>query len=209
MVQFYVLFGYYQSPRLWLDLKYKDGILKTNKEIRNNFYHSISRNLWDKLIKRETYIKSIKFMREDFYNQIYYINNDDTVFFGLLYVTETFGFLEQIGYFYILRPKGEYNYRNDPKNMNLIFRSIFNILKYFYIQSDNNFAEKINLAYNYFDKNYRIMVDNIAYLTEGFDFLLDVIDLYINSPYFFDIQIKKLSELKSLIIDRKKEIEKA
>jgi hypothetical protein len=91
-------------------------------------------------------------MREEFYNQIYYINNDDTAFFGLLYVTETFGFLEQIGYFYILRPKGEYNYRNDPKNMNLIFRSIFNNLKYFYIQSDNNFAEKINLAYNYFDK---------------------------------------------------------
>ena len=49
------------------------------------FYHCMTRNLWDKLVKREVYIKSIEFMREEFRNEIYTIYNDDTAFFGLIY----------------------------------------------------------------------------------------------------------------------------
>ena len=97
IVQFYALRGYFESPKLWKELKNKGGILKNNEEIRNNFYFCISRNLWDKLIRKEIYIKSIIFMNKQFYNQIYYINNDDTAFFGLLHVAKTYGFLEQIG----------------------------------------------------------------------------------------------------------------
>ena len=70
-------------------------------------------------------------MRKEFYNQLYFLNNDDTAFFGVLHKANTYGFLEQIGYFYIFKPKGSYIYRLDPKNMNLIFRSVFNNMKYF------------------------------------------------------------------------------
>ena len=137
ILQFYALRGYYESPELWKNLKNRGGILNNNSEIRNNFYHCISRNLWDKLVRKNIYIKSINFMKKEFYDELYYINNDNTAFFGLLHVANTYGFLEQIGYFYIFRPKGTYFYRIDPKNMNLIYRSIFNNMKYFYIQSDN------------------------------------------------------------------------
>ena len=68
IVQFYIMVGYRQIPCLWSELKYKDGIFKTNEEIRNIFYYSISRNLCDKLIRREIYVKSVKFMKEEFYN---------------------------------------------------------------------------------------------------------------------------------------------
>ena len=60
-------------------MKYKDGILKNNSEIKNNFYNTVSRNLWDKLVKREVYIKSIQFMRKEFYNELYFLNNDDII----------------------------------------------------------------------------------------------------------------------------------
>ena len=40
--------------------------------IRNIFYYSVSRNLCDKLIKREVYVKSIKFMKKELYNIFYY-----------------------------------------------------------------------------------------------------------------------------------------
>ena len=33
-------------------------------------------------------------MREEFYNELYILNNDDTAFFGLLHSAETYGFLE-------------------------------------------------------------------------------------------------------------------
>ena len=52
------------------EIKYKSGILTNQSEIKNNFYNTISWNLWDKFVRREIYIKSIKFMNEEFYNQI-------------------------------------------------------------------------------------------------------------------------------------------
>ena len=206
IVHFYVLRGYFENPSLWRSLKYRGGILKNNKEIKINFYHTISRNLWDKLIKRTTYIKSIFFMRKEFYNQVYILNNDDTAFFGLLHVAETYGFLEQIGYFYIWRPKGVYYYRKDRKKANLIFLSVFNNMKYFYIQSDNTTIEKNNLAYKYFLSSYRNFGAFIPNLTESFDFFIDVLDLYLNSSYFSNDQKLKLNEVKSRIIWQKKSL---
>ena len=204
IVQFYALRGYIEAPTLWNQTKYKDGILKTNKEIRNNFYHSKSRNLWDKLVRKSIYLKSINFMDKQFENQIYYVNNDDTAFFGLLHVARTYGFLEQIGYFYIIRPHGTYYYRNDPKNMNKIFLSIANNMKYFYIQSDNNTLEKCKLAYNYFEKSMYYFGNYISFVDKELNYILDVFDLYLNSTYFNETQKKQLFYYKSKFIPKKK-----
>ena len=206
MVQFYALLGYFQTPRIWRDLKRKGGIIKGNKEIRENFYNCMSRNLWDKLVRREVYIKSVNFMKDEFKNELYVLNNDDTAFFGLLHVVESYGFLEDIGYFYILRPRGVVYYRNDPKNTNAIFRSIFNNMRYFYIQSDDTTADKSNLAYKYFDKNYKPLKKNMVNLSRDFDFMIDVLDLYINSNYFNESQNNKLKEIKNMINERKKKV---
>lgn len=135
-------------------------------------------------------------MKKEFYNMLYYINNDDTAFFGLLHTAKTYGFLEQIGYFYITRPKGSYYYRNDPKKMNLIFSSIFNNMKYFYIQSDNNTIEKNYLAFEYFNKSMNFFSKFLQNVTNGFDKILNVLDLYMNSSYFNYIQKMKIKFLK-------------
>ena len=208
IVQFYVLRGYFESPQLWKKLKNKSGILKNNKEIRNNFYYGGSRNLWDKLVRKNIYIKSIHFMDKQFYNQIYYINNDNTAIFGLIHVANTYGFLEEIGYFYIKRPKNSYYYRFDHKNMNLIFQSIFNNMKYFYIQSDNNTEEKTHLAYKYFFQKIRVFGEYLPYVTLGFDNFIDILNLYMNSSYFSGAQKKRIIEYKLKIIDRKKNVTK-
>ena len=50
-------------------------------------------------------------------------------------------------------------------------------MKYFYIQSDNTTLEKSNLAYKYFYKNFNNLVTYLPYITEGFDFILNVLDL--------------------------------
>ena len=204
IVQFYAIIGTYARHNLWSLLKYKDGILRNNTKVRNHFYNTVSRNLWDKLIRRETYIKSIDFMKEDFSKEIYFINNDDTAMFGLIHVAESYGFLEQIGYFYILRAKGEYDYRSSPNNTNLVFRSIFNNMRYFYLQSDNNTNEKNNLAYKYFAKHIKTFKDKMQYFTEGFEPIFDVLDLYLNSTYFDGRQKGELDMIKSKFINRKK-----
>ena len=60
----------------------------------------MTRNLPDKLIRRIIYIKSIKFMQKKFYDMDYHMHTDDTIFFGIIRFAESYGFLEQIGYFY-------------------------------------------------------------------------------------------------------------
>ena len=192
IVHFYVLKGYYKSPKLWSELKYKSGILKNNAEIKNNFYHCISRNLWDKLVKAKIFKKAANFMNREFYHELYFINNDNTIFFGLLHVAKTYGFLEQIGYFYITRPRGSYYYRKDPKNMNIIFRSIFNNMRYFYLQSDNTVEEKTYLAYEYFNKSMRLFGKYLSNITVGFDYIFKVLDLYLDSTYFNSSQKNNL-----------------
>ena len=206
IVQFYVMIGTFESHTLWTIPKYKDDILKNNTQVRNHFYKSDSRNLWDKLVRREAYIKSVNFMKSEFKNELYYINNDDTAIFGLIHVAESYGFLEQIGYLYILRPSGVYNYRFANNNTNLIFRSIFNNMRYFYLQSENNTIEKTSLAYKYFSRNINDFKHKAKYLTEGLDFILGVLDLYLNSKFFDDKKKAKLNEVKFIFIDRKKNI---
>ena len=202
--------GYFIRPNIWRNLRNKEGILKSNAAIRNNFFYCISRNLWDKLVRKEVYIKSINFMKEEFKNEVYLLNNDDTAFFGLVHVTETYGFLEEIGYFYIIRPRGTICYRNDPKNADLIVRTVFNNMRYFFIQSDDNKEEKRLLAYKYYEKNVRTLKEFIGYLKKDFDydFVLGVFDLYLNSLYFDEKQRRELDNLKKVFKDKKEKNQK-
>ena len=147
-------------------------------------------------------------MKEEFMKEMYYINNDDTSSFGLIHVTESYGFLEDVGYFYILKPGGTYNYRYDTNNANLIFNSIINNMKYFYMQSDDNALDKNNFAFKYFKKMGGYLNFNVNYLTNELNFknVFDVINLYLNSTYFDDKQKKKINELKMKIINRTNQI---
>ena len=99
ILQFYMLEGMSLS-----EMKYKSGIICNNMNIRNIFYFGYTRNLPDKLIRRTIYIKAINFMKKDLYNQDYHAYTDDTSFFGLIHFANSYGFLEQIGYFYNIDP---------------------------------------------------------------------------------------------------------
>ena len=87
IVQFHMMIGSPSQSRLWGELKYKGGILKNNSEVRKIFYYGISRNLPDKLVRREIYLKCIKFMGDEFINGDYHFNDDDTIFFGLIHIS--------------------------------------------------------------------------------------------------------------------------
>ena len=63
IVQFYMMTGTFEKCTIWRQLRYRKGILY-QPEIKNIFYYSITRNLVDKLIRREIFIKSIEFMDE-------------------------------------------------------------------------------------------------------------------------------------------------
>lgn len=89
---------------MW-DVKYQNGIICGNSNVRNIFYYGKTWNLHDKLIRRQIFLKAINLMPKKIYNEDYQSYTDDTTFFGILYYSNSYGFLEQIGYFYNTSPK--------------------------------------------------------------------------------------------------------
>ena len=206
IVQYYFMIGNYGSHYVWKRLKYKNGILRGNSEVRKLFYYGITRNICDKLVRREVYIKSIKFMKKEFYNEDYHVNDDDTAFFGLVHVAESHGFLEQVGYLYVLKPGVPSHSIVDIKRVDNFFRSVFNNLKYFYVQSDDNSLEKNTMAYNYFKRMALGSIKKIDQLNGGFDFILDVLNLYLNCSYFDDSKKNKIYNFRTKIMEQQKKV---
>ena len=168
--------------------KYKSGIMCNNKDIRDIYYYGSTRNLPDKLIKRNIYINSINFMKKELFDADYHIHTDDTFFFGIIHFANSYGFLEQIGYYYNNNPdrNKKYKFKEDQvKIINRDIKSLFNIMKYFIIQSDNDILEKNYIAYKFFyGKVYNIIRKKLKYVTNDFDFYIDVLNLYVNCSFF-------------------------
>ena len=177
-------------------------------EIKNIFFIIKDRYLWDKLIKRNIFIKSIFFMKAKFRNERFSIHNDDTACFGLFRVANSYGFLECVGYFYNRENENSTHKQNYlQKNINGRYRSLFSTMKYYYEQTDNNTYEKIMGGYNF----YKLRVTQhykrkINFLTKGFDYIIDVLDLYINSPYYSNEQKKSFRKFKDKIKKQKYKI---
>jgi len=143
-------------------------------------------------------------MRKEFYDGDYIANDDDTAFFGLVHIAESYGFLEQIGYFYILKPLNTELRKRKINLTNEIFHSICDIMKYFYIQSDDNIIEKRNICFKYFKKSMNTFWNLIKYITKGFDYIINILNLYWNSTYFDNTQKRIINRFKLKIIQRKK-----
>ena len=204
ILQFYMLLG----KSLWIDVKYKNGIMCSNKNLRNIFYYGLSRNLPDKLIRRKIFLKSIGFMNKDLYNMDYHIHTDDTIFFGIIHFANSYGFLEQIGYYYNIDPNRFYT-KPEMKDESLIknkkLKSLFNIMKYFIIKSDNNTLEKINIPYKFFiDKVKKYLNDSINDITKDFNFYIDVFNLYLDCPFFTKEKRDTIIKYKKKIINQQK-----
>ena len=209
ILQFYVIRGSFDKNKIWKRNKYKSGILYS-EEVKNVFFFSVTRTLWDKLIKREIFVKSINSMSEEFRKEKYIVHSDDTIFWGIICSTNSYGFLEQIGYFYNFEnPESIVHHYFDINMINLIFRSLFSTLKYYYFQTKENKLEKNYVCYKFFDeKIYKTHRNMTIYLTDGFDYIIDVLDKYINCCFFNEEQINKFIDFKKLIIKRKGIIKK-
>ena len=206
ILQFYMLLG----KTLWKKVKYKGGIICENKNIRNIFYHGLTRNLPDKLIKRTIFLKSINFMSKELYNMDYHIHTDDTIFFGIIHFANSYGFLEQIGYYYNIDPNRFKNH-SKLKSKSLIanenLRSLFNIMKYFILKSDNNTIEKNYIPYKFFEKKVKGYIKEIIkYINRDFKFYIEVFNLYLNCPFFTKDKKNEINRYKVIFLNQQKVI---
>lgn len=208
IVQFYHIMGGYKKNKLI--------ILNENSEIcfqpktNDIFFNCETRYLWDKLVKRSVFIKSIYFMKKKYRKVRFIVHNDDTACFGLFKTASSYGQLEEVGYFYYRDNKNSTSRNNFlPENINGRFHSIFTTMDYYYEQSENNTFEKTKGGFRFFE--YRIIrkyANKIPLLTKGFNYINFVIDKYINSSFFNSTQKEQLSAFKDKVNIQKFKVKK-
>ena len=176
-----------------------------NNQIKAIFFNCSYRYLWDKLIRREIFIKSIQFIKEKYRNTRIIIHNDEVACYSVFRVAKSYGILEQIGYFYNRENSNsitKYNFK--PENINGRFHTLFTIMEFYYDQSDNNSFEKTMGGYNFFELRINYMYKRkIKYLTNGFNYINSILDLYLNSSFFNENQKKNLKKFKIKINKQK------
>ena len=203
IVQFYHLMGDYKKNNL--------VIINTKSEIcfqpetNNIFFDYDTRYLWDKLIRRKIFIKSIYYMKGKFRNERYIIHNDDIACFGIFKSAYSYGQLEEVGYFYNRQTINSTTKKNFlPENINGRFHSIFAIMDYYFEQSENNIYEKTKGGYRFFE--YRIVrryEEKIELLSKGFKYIIFVINKYLESPFFNSTEKSKLTEFREKVYRQK------
>ena len=201
ILQFYVMAGDIKKNVFWKVLKYKSGIVRY-ENVKEIFFRGTTRNTWDKFVKRKVFINSIKFMNNKFKKEKYVVYNDDVAIFGLIQSAQSYGFLEEIGYFYNWAvPNSTTHKYEDKKYINDIFRCCFTIMEYFYEQTKNKANEKI-AGYTFFKfKVHKVYLKDVKYLTEGFDYIIKILDLYLNSNYYSYFQKIYLNEFKKAVLN--------
>ena len=172
-----------------------------NYTIKKLYYNCLYRYLWDKLILRKTYIKSINFIKEKYRNSRIIIHNDEVACYAVSRVANSYGILEQVGYFYNRENKKSITKQNfKPENINGRLHSLFTIMEYYFEQSYEDTFEKTNGGYNFFklriDYLYR---SKIKYLTEGFIYINNTLNLYLKSKFFNKTQRIELKRFREKI----------
>ena len=74
-------------------------------------------------------------------------------------------------------------------------------MEYFYEQTKNKANEKI-AGYTFFKfKVHKVYLKDVKYLTEGFDYIIKILDLYLNSEYYSENQKKFLMGFKTSVLN--------
>ena len=179
-------------------------------ETKNAYFNSTDHFLWDKIIKREVFIKSIEYMDPKYRKERFPIHNDDTACYGVFRVAKSYGVLEQVGYFWNNAVTNTTSTRFKKSYfINDLFRSIFTTMKYYYDQSDDDYFEKRMGAYNFFIiRINHIYRSKIQYLTTGFDYIIELINFFLKSEFYTQYEKYLIKEFKVLVLSQKLKIEK-
>ena len=204
ILQYYIMVGTYKNNRLWKNIKCNNGIINYPK-VEKFFFKCRYFNLLDKLIKREIFIDSFKDMTEIYDKDDFYeLSDDDLAFFSLAKKAKSYGFFEDVGYFYNLYSTSStgrsYFYMN--KKWDEMFYKLFKTLIYFFEKTKNNRLEK-GWVFKFFLEKIYSYKSKLIYLNKNFGYFSSIIDTFLGCNLFNKSEKEKLIKFKNMIIDIK------
>jgi len=168
-------------------------------KIANNY-------LFNKLIKKEKYLESLKYLNNKVLKEKLYLEEDYIQFISLLKVSNSFLFINQIGYAIIRNRDFEpiINKFDKNKMANRILHDKFIELKFIYKKVKDNEFDK-ELFYSYFSRIKSLYIPLAKQVTWGYQLYDEVFNLLSKDQLFDEKAKEEFTAFKNdIMVNRKK-----
>ena len=162
-------------------------------------------NLWGKLIKRNVYLKILEAIDKKYLEQHMTLHEDGMILFILFKIAKNYLYLNEFGMFYYRNKDSALAGLRKDENIDKTVRDSFLYLQFMYEYTRENKREKDMAVYQFkfilqqFEKIF-------CKIKDGFDFIYDVIELYLNCEYISDDDKEIFRKVMYNINIREKEI---
>ena len=145
--------------------------------VEQNFF------LWDKLVKKEVVLKSLRYIGENFIHSRILIENDAVLSYIIFKIAESYQFIESPGYYYFVKNKDSITgTKNDPNKANDVIHSVLMNTQFLFQKTSNTFLEKSFCAFKFKQifQRYRHIIKNAK---EQFNFMKNLFDIFFDSKF--------------------------
>jgi len=184
IVQFQAYHGDYYNSFIFYDNGHKtDPIYQP--ELSNLMYYEkgylqlTESVIWGKLIKRNIFIETINSIDEYYLNQHMILHDDGLLLFILFRKANSYLFIREYGMIYFYNDKSTMGNMRNKDKINKTARDCFLYLEFIFNYTNDTLYEK-NMAVYQFKSYLNGFNDVYKKVTNGFDYIYKVLDLYLN-----------------------------
>ena len=142
--------------------------------------------LWDKIIKKEIVLKSINYIGMNYLGKNIKIENDVILLFSILQNSQSYQYIDDIGYYYIRSNLGSIsNSWKNPKIANEIIKSILITIDFLYEKSGNSFLDK-KICISKLRKSFKRFKNCFKYIERGIQLTKNLFNKLLNSQYILN-----------------------
>ena len=160
--------------------------------------------LWNKIIKRETFILALNSINNYYLSQNMILYEDGLLNFMLYKKAKSFYYFNYIGYYYIINKDSIMsNYKNKIEK---IINNDFKYLLYIYKITNNKIYEKKIASLVFLNMPELLIDENYNSININFEYYYSIIDLYLNSKYISFSVKSKFLRIQNIIGNLQKKI---
>jgi len=169
------------------------------KLMQDNYY------IFNKIIKKKTFLDSLLFIGDDVLNIKLYLNEDLLLLFSILRVANSLLFINDIGYLKLedLNNTSLFSSSHkNPKSANRIFHDNIMEIRFLFNKSKNNKKDK-SIILDFIKMSNRNYASIAKYITLGFDIFEETFNLLLNCSYYDEAQKLKIQNYKNNLMRNK------
>ena len=194
------------------DEHHNTSVVLTAKKLKYYMFYDNHENyaklensfIWDKLYKRDLLLRTMHVFPDDLITDHLYIHDDNLFLFTIFQNANNYFYISQYGYYWYLGESGSIsNSFSDDKIANKCFLDMFKNLKFIfnYTPDDAKFKMMCFANFQFFMRRHK---RQLKYITEGIQFMEEVLYLYLGCRFYNEQQRKKVIKIikKLNIIDK-------